>query len=171
MTVCIAASFKWNYAHFGQPEDLGPGILTVSDRMITAFDIEYEPTQTKVAFATRRCVILIAGEYLVHSQAIKSTMAQLKTESSIENVALIYGREIQKLKQRHAEDIYLSPFGLNTDTFIAQQKDMSSSFIDRLSNQIQDYPGADVEAIVTGLLRFGRAHFSDRPPRNGKLPG
>lgn len=158
VTVCIAAAFKWNHAHLGQADDFAPAILTVSDRMITAFDIEYEPMQTKVAFVSQRCVILIAGEYSVHSQAINNTRRQTGPNSTIENVADIYGREIQKLKQRHAEDIYLSPFGLNTDTFIAQQKEMASGFIDRLSNQIQEYPGAEVEAIVAGCSD-DRAHI------------
>jgi hypothetical protein len=40
---------------------------------------------------------------------------------------------------------------LNTETFIAQQKEMSDGFIDRITLQLQDFVGPEVEAIVVGF--------------------
>ena len=66
------------------------------------------------------------------------------------NIALIYGQAIQAIKRRHAEDLFLSPLGLNTDTFLAQQRDLSEGFVDRLAGQLQDFKGSDVEALLVG---------------------
>jgi 20S proteasome alpha/beta subunit len=126
--------------------------MAVSDRMITAGDIEYEPQQLKVSFITDTTLILIAGEYPIHSEALKHIQLQIRRDPKFtpENIAVMYGRAIQKIKQRHREDIFLAPFGLNTDTFLAQQKEMSDNFVASITNQLQDYRGADVEALVVG---------------------
>jgi hypothetical protein len=44
----------------------------------------------------------------------------------------------------------LAPLGMNTDTFIAQQRDLYDSFINLIANQLQNYRGDDVEALVVG---------------------
>lgn len=58
MTVCIAVICRWQYA----PDDDGWAIITASDRMLTAGDIEFEPYQTKFGQITPRVGALIAGE-------------------------------------------------------------------------------------------------------------
>ena len=58
------------------------------------------------------------------------------------HLALLHGRAIQAIKQLRAEDQILTPLGLNTKIFITQQPDMSESFVSRLTNQMQEYPGA-----------------------------
>jgi hypothetical protein len=68
-------------------------------------------------------------------------------------VALVYGRAIQAIKRRHAEDIYLAPLGLNTDLLSAQQKEMSDSLMSALVSQMQEYRGEDIEALVVGVDR------------------
>jgi hypothetical protein len=153
VTVCIAAMFRWNYASGRQPDDWGWAALTMSDRMITAGDVQYEPRQLKFATVSDRVMILVAGDFSVHSQAVRATMQQTATIQSPtpENVAMIYGRAIQSIKRRHAEDLYLAPLGLNTDTFLAQQREMATSFVDRLTSQMQEHVGPEVEAIIVGL--------------------
>jgi 20S proteasome alpha/beta subunit len=152
MTICIAALFNWNYAQAGQPPQYKKAAIAVSDRMITAGDVQYEPQQLKVSFMTKDSVILIAGDYSLHSEALLNTTKDLQQNpnKSPRNIALIYGRAIQSIKRRQAEDLFLTPLGMNTDTFLAQQKDMSGVFIERVTDQLQRYEGADVEAIIVG---------------------
>src|ERR1700674_1369434 len=152
VTVCVATLFRWNYGTLEQPQ-FGPAALVASDRMITAGDIvEYEPRQMKVAKITGRALILIAGDFSLHSQALIDAGKQIggNQNATAQNIALIYSRAIQTIKQRRAEDRYLAPLGLNLDTFLAQQKDMSDSFVNRLTDQLQDYVGEEVEALVVG---------------------
>jgi 20S proteasome alpha/beta subunit len=149
MTICIAALFRWNYGTTDAPQH-GVAAIAVSDRKITAGDIEYEPQQLKSAFITRRALVLIAGDISLHSGAIAETNKQVRgnIDMSPHNLALIYSQAIQSIKRREAENLYLAPIGLNTDTFLAQQKDLSDGFVDRLTAQLQDYRGGDVEAII-----------------------
>jgi hypothetical protein len=153
MTVCVATLFRWNYGLKGSPPGWGIAALAASDRMITAGDIEYEPQQLKFAFMTPHVLILIAGNYSIHSEALFETRKQIGTDMNIhpKNVALIYGGQIQAVNRRRAEDIFLAPLGLNTDSFIAQQRDLSDALVDRLTSQLQSYNSDEVESLVVGL--------------------
>jgi hypothetical protein len=152
VTVCVATLFQWNYAPLGKPPQLGRGAIVASDRMITAWDTQYEPGQLKISFITSNTVILIAGDYSLHSEAIDDTHKQihLNPDQTPHNIALIYGRAVQKIKQRQAEDRFLAPLGMNSDTFIAQQKEMSEGFIGRITDQLQEFRGEEVEALIVG---------------------
>jgi 20S proteasome alpha/beta subunit len=153
VTVCIAALFRFNYAKMGDPLDVGTAVLTLSDRMVTAGDVQYEPNQLKIGHITPHVIILIAGEYSVHSQAILATHKQVDADvtTSPFNVALIYGQALQAVRQRQAEDLILAPIGLNTETFLAQQKDMSDRFVDSITSQLQGFSGPEVEALIVGM--------------------
>jgi hypothetical protein len=153
VTVCIATLFQWNYADAGQPPNFGMAAIAASDRMITAGDVQYEPSQQKVLFLFPRIIILVAGDYSLHTQALKSTIAQLKGTQNPEpkNVAAIYGGAVQAVQRKAAEDMILAPLGLNTDSFLAQQKDMSNAFVSDIAHQLQNYVGEEVEALVVGI--------------------
>jgi hypothetical protein len=79
VTVCIAALCRWNYRSASEPEDWGFVAIAASDRMITSGDVQYEPNQTKVAQMTQRTMLLIAGDYSLHSEAIRATQRQLES--------------------------------------------------------------------------------------------
>jgi 20S proteasome alpha/beta subunit len=161
VTVCVASLFRWNYAHVGGQEQLGAAAIVAADRMITAGDVQYEPFQSKMAQINDRTLILVAGDYSIHSQAIKDLEKQVRKDNSIlaESIAVVYGKAIQRLKRREAEDLYLAPLGLNTDTFLAQQKEMSESFVQMITNQLQAYHGENVEALIVGGSRDENSHI------------
>jgi hypothetical protein len=152
VTVCIGALMHW---HYPDEPTSGAAALALSDRMITAGDVEYEPFQQKVAFLAPGIVALVAGDFTVHSQAIKTTNEQLRNRTVIKpfDVANIFGQAIQSVQRKMAEDRFLAPLGLNTDSFLAQQKDMSEPFIASVTAQLQDHDGADVEALIVGITR------------------
>jgi 20S proteasome alpha/beta subunit len=152
MTVCLATLLNWNYGTREAPS-VGKAALVMSDRKITAGDVEYEPNQQKIAIMPGRATLIaIAGEVSIHSEAIKRTYDQSTgiTNASPYQIATFYGQAIQAIKRRQAEDLYLAPLGLNTDTFVAQQRDYSDKFVDRITDQLQQYNGADVEGLVVG---------------------
>jgi hypothetical protein len=154
VTVCVAVLCHYNYADKGEPDDWGLVAVTASDRMITFGDIQYEPNQQKVAlFFKHKTLLLIAGDYSLHSEAIKTTQRDLadRPKATPHDIALAYGRTIQAIKRRYAEDIYLAPLGLNTDLLMAQQREMSADISDKLITQMQKFKGEDVEALVVGI--------------------
>jgi hypothetical protein len=154
VTVCIAGLCQWNYGTVAKPQ-WGFGAITASDRMITATDTKFEPNKLKVAYLTPHVLLLVAGDYALHSEAIYEMHKILpgNPNKTPQNIALLYGRQLQAIKHRQAEDIFLAPLGMNIDTFIAQQKDMSDIFTNRITNQMQEYRGEDVEALVVGAER------------------
>jgi 20S proteasome alpha/beta subunit len=154
VTVCIAARCIWNYPQQGGvPAGFGPAVLTLSDRMITFGDVEYEPNQQKVGNLTRNILLLISGDYSIHSQALMDTRKQIGANASISvhDAALIYGHCLQQIKLRAAENDVLAPLGLNTDTFIAQQRDMSPALVETLAMRLQGYSGEYIEALIVGI--------------------
>ena len=159
MTVCIAAGFLWNHATVGMPTDYRPAAIVATDRMITAGDVKYEPTQRKRAEIFPGTVILVAGDYAYHSAALKATYAQTDQTASPQTIATIYGQALQAIKRKEAEDLYLAPLGLNTDTFISQQREMSDSFVATLREQMQNHRSEEVAALIIGgqTVRESRA--------------
>jgi hypothetical protein len=150
VTVCIATLFRWNYTEGKGEPNYGFGAITASDRMITAADVQYEPQQKKVAFFGRS-IVLVAGDLGIHSQAIRETEHEIRgRQLSPHDVALIYGRKVQGINRRQAANEILAPLGLNSDTFQAQQKDLSESFVNTITAQLQNRRPIDIEALVVG---------------------
>jgi hypothetical protein len=149
VTVCVATIFRWN---FGSAEqiDYGWAAVVASDRMRTSGDVQYEPFQLKLGTFTPSCLVMVSGDFGMHSEAFRETYKQTKPDSLPSNIARIYAQQLQAIKRREAEDLYLAPLGLNTDTFLAQQKDMSEKVVNTLLDQLQTYRGEDVEALIVG---------------------
>lgn len=150
MTVCIATLFQWNYANKGEPPVYGTAALTASDRMITAADLQYEPQQQKMALFGKS-IILVAGDIGIHSQAVADTEREVGgRDLPPHDLAMIYGRAIQAINRRQAENEILAPLGMNTETFHAQQKDLSENFVNTILGQLQNRRPVDTETLVVG---------------------
>jgi len=151
VTVCIATLFQWNYAPLGETTaELHTAAITISDRLITAGDVQYAPQRQKTA-RFGNSMLLIAGDFGVHSQAIQDTEKEIKGRVlSPHDTARIYGRAIQSGNWSRAENEILAPLGLNLDTFLAQQKDYSDGFVNTITSQIQNRHPSDVEALLVG---------------------
>jgi hypothetical protein len=145
VTVCVACLCNWTYAL----NDLGRAAVTASDREITAGDVEYEPPQYKVSFQGKRALILIAGHYPTHSEALQQTQRTIarSSEGDPATIAEIYASSLRAVKFKHACDIYLAPLGLNSEIFTSKS-DISNEFLVSLADQVQGYAGHPTEAIV-----------------------
>jgi hypothetical protein len=141
--------FRWNYGTKEAPV-LGTAGIAISDRKITTLDVEYEPSYLKLGFITPRALVLVAGDFAFQSEAVRATIKQIggKIDTSPQNIALVYAQALQAIKRRHAEDLYLAPLGLNTDTFLAQQRDLSDGFVEEITYQLQNFKGHEVEGLV-----------------------
>jgi len=148
VTVCIAALFSWSYG----PNDYGKAVVTASDRQITAGDVEFEPPHFKVCFLTRKVLILIAGDYPTHSEALIHTQRHLAAmpESDPGMIAELYASFIREIKMRYAANTYLSPLGLDHRDFLARQREFAPEFVNKITNQLQSYESDQTEALVAG---------------------
>ena len=97
VTVCIAVLFRWNYAEEGKKDEYRPTVLTASDRMLTAADVQYEPKQRKIA-SFGKSIALVAGDLQLHSEAILQTEKEIRgRDLDPQNIAQIYGRAMQNI--------------------------------------------------------------------------
>ena len=152
VTVCVATIFRWNYGSVDQV-DYGWAAVVASDRMRTSGDVQYEPSQLKLGSFNSSCLVMVSGDIGFHSEAFKETIKQTNEDSLPSNIAKIYAQQLQTIRRREAEDLYLAPLGLNTDTFLAQQSEMSEKVVATLLDQLQSYKGEDVEALIVGTER------------------
>jgi len=78
MTVCIAA-----VCNSATPEGGVKRVAIIAaDRMMTAGDIQYEPPMRKMAFISRRVVILVAGDLVIHTEALQATHREIMGKST-----------------------------------------------------------------------------------------
>jgi len=156
VTVCIASIFTWHLTD-GQTE---LAVLTASDRMITAADIEYEPSQLKLAFFTSHILGMVAGDYPTHSDAIGIVKARLQhtTGASVKDVADMYGQAISEVRRARAAKDILAPLGLTSESFLLREHEMSPSLVADLVNQLQTHRCENAEALIVGFSE-GRGHI------------
>ena len=149
MTVCIAA----------MAVDAGmPVIMGASDRMLTAGDIEFEPTQSKMRAVTTSIVMMIAGDAavqgLLYQRMIQRVRARLEADSStwfgVEEAALMFSDELLALRNTIAGRNILAPFGLTLDSFVRSQDHIPAAILRALVERIQGNH-FDTETIFAGL--------------------
>lgn len=151
MTVCIASMFNWNYG-LGNAVDLGKAIITMSDRQLTAGDVEYEPEHLKMTFFTPHTVCLVAGDFPTHSEAVLRTHRQLlaapETDPGV--IAELYAGFLREVKLKYAVQTHLAPVGLDQQSFYDNMKEFAPEFLNRLTVQLQNYEAPETEAIIAG---------------------
>jgi len=151
MTVCIAAIYNGN------------SILGISDRMITAGDVQFEPPSPKIVDVTNSIVVMTAGDANIQTQLlntispiiINKVNAEPQKWISVSEVADLYRNTYIKIRSDLAEKAILSPYGLDYDSFISRQKSMSDEFVNDLSYKLRQFSIEAAHTIVAGLDESG----------------
>ncbi|MFO1163030.1 MAG: hypothetical protein U1E60_29630 [Reyranellaceae bacterium] len=154
MTICIAAVCSWRTPE-GKP---GGAIITASDRMITRRGAtEYEPPQAKVGIIPPRTIVLMAGDALIHSEALVKIKEELESNptENVGDIAELYGSFVRAFVQRENIQAFLSPAGLVPSDLLTGK---DSQVAIQLLNQMQDNK-PDFEAIVAGVDSAGQAQI------------
>jgi hypothetical protein len=128
MTVCVAAIC-----------DANTTILGAADRMITAGDVQFEPPDIKIAGLTSSLAVMTAGDSALHAEILQNVRTEIKERIlydpdewlNIKDVADMYTRYYNETRTKRAERAILAPLGLDTDSFIRRQQEMSSDFVSR----------------------------------------
>lgn len=154
MTVCVAAIAEDNI------------ILGASDRMITAGDVEFEPPQTKVIFLTSSIAVMIAGDaslqleilYEVREVVQNRVTAEPTNWWRVRDVAGLCFDHFKMAKRTSVESAILDPLGLDYNSFIKLQKNLSPDLVDKIASEILNFEMEEIETIVTGVDPTG-AHI------------
>jgi hypothetical protein len=150
MTICAAAICD----HCN-----GDAVITISDRMITSGDIEFEDNRTKIMELSPRIVCLFAGNRDFHHMIAEATKKTVTADNvtDVAETAEIYASHFVALRRRRAEQRYLAPLGLTADTFRSYQREMNENVVSSLlSNMLGEALG--VQAIIAGKDASG-AHI------------
>lgn len=154
LTVCVAAICEDNI------------ILGASDRMVTAGDVEFEPPQTKVTFLTSSIAVMIAGDsslqveivYEARDEVQQRVVAEPTNWWRVRDVANIFFKNFKQAKRTRTENAILDPLGLDYDSFITRQQELSSELVDKIATEILNFEMSEIETIVTGVDTTG-AHI------------
>ncbi len=161
MTVCIAAMCVG-------PD--GPLVVCAADQMVTAGDIEFEPSQAKYhAFsltpAGPTAAALIAGDNTAQITICSRAMARLSAMPGalVEEVAAVYAEEFQAYRRIAAEANYLKPLGLDSNTFVSRQSELSPSIAQDLVYKLTN-SGLDASSLIVGRDVTGAHIFAVHDP-------
>lgn len=155
VTVCVALL-----------TDKRANVVGISDRMITAGDIEFEPEQPKIISITNSIVVMTAGDSSFNIEIIaevKERVTEILANEpdkwlKVSSIARLYQKTLGDLTAQKASASLLRPFGLDSDSFISRQNEMSPSFVEKMATEILNFGVPRVEAIITGVDDFG-AHI------------
>jgi hypothetical protein len=151
VTVCVAA--------------LASGrVVGVSDRMITAGDIQYEPQQAKVWPITSSIIVMYSGDTAIQTEILKDTALRIGTQISanpsawvnVRDVAQAYSECFQTARLIRAERMILRPLGLTNQLFLDQMSTMEPGVVSSLVRQLRDYQFSEPNsALIVGVDEDG----------------
>jgi hypothetical protein len=150
MTVCIASRT------FGT-------LFGISDRMITSGDIQFEPPAQKVLFLTSSIAIMASGDLACHSEILSEANREIQERVKanpddwilVKDAVDLYISERGKAKLKRSEADILSPLNLNRNTFLENQKMLDEGLVDKIAQELINYPIPDVSTIIMGVDRIG----------------
>lgn len=145
VTVCIAAVYE------------ASGIIGASDRMLTAGDIQFEPSVPKIRFWTNSIASMLAGDANLQAEIIaevwpktKDLIQQGTTWLRVKDVAELYKRECDKAIRGMAERRILAPYGITLPEFMSRQTEFSGDFVRDIGTELMNYEGPLVQTIIAG---------------------
>lgn len=163
MTICIAAICLG-----------GSALIGVSDRMVTAGDIQFEPPQPKIMPITSSIVVLIAGDSATQTEILYKLRADVDRRIEeepynwwrVSDVAELYRQYYNQARLKSAEDNILSPLGLDRHVFISRQNELSNELVKLLATELLNHEISPVETIFAGTDTEGLHIYV---ARNGKI--
>ena len=144
MTVCIAVICERPFRST---------VIGVSDRMLTAGDIEFERPAPKYGRFGPAIVAMVAGDSSIQDEVCQRAVSgkQPAGFSSVREAVDAYCREVSAFGVRLAERVFLRTLGLSMESFITRESEFSASLVDVFDCGISKAQSeVDIAAIITG---------------------
>lgn len=146
MTVCLALICEGFYGK--------SVVVAVSDRMITAGDIEFQWDRPKGQELGSGCLLMGAGSATAHAEIRHRVVNKLSDKVSekrqMADMAGLVGAAFSELRFEKAVDKHLRPLGLDGSSFLAGQDNLSPEEVRRLNRALTD-EDLGTELIVAGI--------------------
>jgi len=151
MTVCVAAICA------------PAAVIGMSDRMLTAGDVQFTPQRSKIVAVTTSIVAMISGDIaLAHELLVEVTAtvnARIQTEPQnwwkVKDVAELWKAAYLERLKRESESKWMAPLGLTLDTFISRNRELNSGLAGRLTQELLNYDLPIMEVIFAGIDQSG----------------
>ena len=149
VTVCIAARC------FG-------AVFLLSDRMITAGDIQFEPTVSKISFLTSSIAVMGAGDSAFHAEVVSGVMKEVHEKVTadpndwlnVKDIVDLYIQHRTETKLKRSEAAILAPLGLDRHSFLKEQKDMNSNLVENIARDLINYEIPNNDVIIAGIDNY-----------------
>lgn len=156
MTVCVAAICDDNK------------VVGAADRMLTSGSIQFQPEQTKLVQLTSSIVAMIAGDMSVHAELLAKVQRSINDRIaaepnnwwSVADIASLYESEYSRLRRRLAERDLLEPLGLDLDSYIGRQRELSGDLVSKIATELINYQLPVTELIFAGVDEGGPHIYS-----------
>lgn len=122
-------------------------LIAACDRMVTAGDVEFEPSQAKIWELSPAIYVLLAGDLTLQAEILKEVhkeVRQMIVENpnqwvSIKHCVELYCKEYRAVLRREAEREILSPLALDINSFLLKQGEMHVDMANDLKNRLIEY--------------------------------
>src|SRR5258706_6843030 len=127
--------------------------------MLTAGDIEFEPPAAKIWGLTSSIAVMMAGDGTLHREIMKRVQidihARIANEPdswwNVRDAVDVYKRHYESIRMARAETDILFPLGLDRNSFIEKQQQMSQDIVFRLVESLTNYRLPEVQSIFVGV--------------------
>ena len=149
MTVCIAARSN-------------SIIFLLSDRMVTAGDIQFEPPAPKIISLSSSICIMASGDFAFHTEVVQEVSRDVVDRISadpnnwwlVKDVVDLYIKYRNDAKLKRAEAAILAPLGLTRSSWLQQQKLMDSSLVREIAGDLIHFDIPHVSVIIAGIDNY-----------------
>jgi hypothetical protein len=147
MTVCVAVIAA------------DAAVLGMSDRMLTAGDVQFQPSSSKIWPVTSSIVMMAAGDIgtqnEIHADILKRVSTFLADNPGqwvrVGDVAEWYREYYFDLQRRRAERRILGPLGLNSESFLARQSSLHPDLVSKLGMELMNFHMPETATIIAGI--------------------
>lgn len=143
MTICLALVC-----------DNGKSIVAVADRMVSddSLSLEFEQETRKIELIGDSFAALTAGDALAHIELIRDASEEISKlgQPRVRNVADAVKQCFIQHRQALAETLVMQRAGLDYDTFLEKQQNLSETFVLALSSEYQSVE-LGVELLLVGV--------------------
>jgi len=146
MTICVGCIYNKN------------SILGASDRMLTAGDVQFEPSERKIWPITSSIALMVAGDISLHTEICNRLIPHVNTRISskptewinVSWVADLWSEIYYDLYKLRSEREILTPLGLTHETFLSRQHELLPDFVQNVRQRLNRFSLPDVGAIIAG---------------------
>jgi len=139
------------------------GAYLVSDRMLTAGDVQFEPPQSKVIWLSTAIAMMVAGDVGFHVRVAYDVMdavnARIREDPGnwwrVRDVADLYSECFSRIRLKAAETKVLRPLGLDAESFIARQSELAPTFVREISNEMLGFHVPESHVLFVGADETG----------------